>query len=137
LGEHLLNFVIHEGKIRLVCSPDIPEIDEEAARDGYSLRGARPEEDQEATLLHVLNEMSKSPKESDCLDMLRILIEKGVMELYVATKVGGIYHRKMGVFYDNEGDYIAFISSHIRLVKRQNTFRNLSTVEQNILKSDH
>jgi superfamily II DNA or RNA helicase len=111
LGEDLLNFVIHGGKIRMVCSPDIPEIDEEAARDGYSLRGARPEEDQEATLLHVLNDMSKSPKESDCLDMLRILIEKGVMELYVATKVGGIYHRKMGVFYDTERDYIAFSGS--------------------------
>ena len=111
LGEDLLNFVIKGGKIQLVCSPDIPEIDEEVIREGYALRESRSGYEQEATLLHVLKEMSKNPRESDCLDMLRILIEKRAMELYIATRPGGIYHRKMGVFYDYRGDYIAFSGS--------------------------
>lgn len=111
LGEDLLNFAKHGGKILLVCSPDIPEHDEEAAREGYELRGKRSEQEQEITLLYVLRDMSKDPKEYDCLNMLRLLIEKGSMELYIATRSGGIYHRKMGVFYDSAGNYIAFSGS--------------------------
>jgi len=111
LGGDLLDFVIRGGKVRIVCSPDIPEIDEEAAREGYELRGKRTEKDKEATLLQVLIEMSKNPDEKDCLDMLRILIEKGSMELYVATRPGGIYHRKIGIFYDKNKDYVSFSGS--------------------------
>lgn len=111
LGEDLLNFAKRGGKIKLVCSPDMPESDEEAARDGYELRGKRSELEKEITLLYVLKEMVKNPNEMDCLDMLRFLIENESMELYVATRPGGIYHRKMGVFYDAFGNYIAFSGS--------------------------
>jgi len=88
LGEDLLHFVRRGGKVRLICSPDIPEPDEEAAREGYKLRGKRPDIDKESTLLQILRKMSENPKERDCLDMLRLLIEKESMELYVATRVG-------------------------------------------------
>ncbi len=111
LGEELLHFVRRGGKVRLICSPDIPELDEDAAREGYELRGKRPEIDKEITLLQILKIMSKNPKERDCLDMLRLLIEKESMELYVATRVGGIYHRKVGIFYDPYGNYVAFSGS--------------------------
>ncbi len=111
LGEDLLFFVQRGGKVRLICSPDIPEPDEEAAREGYELRGKRPEIDKEITLLQILKKMSEDPKERDCLDMLRLLIEKESMELYVATRVGGIYHRKVGIFYDAHGNYVAFSGS--------------------------
>lgn len=111
LGEDLLIFAKRGGKVRLICSPDIPEPDEEAAREGYELRGKRTEVDQEITLLDILRRMSKDPKERDCLDMLRLLIEKGSMELFVATRSGGIYHRKVGVFYDTCENYLAFSGS--------------------------
>ncbi len=111
MGEDLLNYAKRGGKVRLVCSPDIPEPDEGAAREGYESRGKRSGQEQEITLLYILIEMSKDPKEADCLNMLRLLIEKGSMELYVATRLKGIYHRKMGVFYDSIGNYIAFSGS--------------------------
>lgn len=111
LGEDLLIFAKRGGKVRLICSPDIPEQDEEAAREGYELRGKRTKIDQEITLLHILRKMSKDPKERDCLDMLRLLIEKSSMELFVATRPGGIYHRKVGVFYDTCDNYVAFSGS--------------------------
>jgi len=111
LGEDLLDFVIRGGKVRIVCSPDIPKSDEEAAREAYELRGKRTEEEVEATLIQVLQQMSKNPDERDCLDMLRLLIEKGSMELYIATRRGGIFHRKIGVFYDKNGDYVSFSGS--------------------------
>src|SRR2546427_3313907 len=61
LGEELLDFASKGGKVRIVCSPDIPERDEEAAREGYDLRGKRLSAEQDVTLLRVLEEMSKNP----------------------------------------------------------------------------
>lgn len=111
LGEDLLNFVIKGGKVRIVCSPDMPEQDERAARNGYAHRGMRSPEELETSLLHVLKTMAGNPDESDCLDMLRLLIEKGSLELFVAIRKGGIYHRKIGMFTDEFGDKVVFSGS--------------------------
>jgi superfamily II DNA or RNA helicase len=111
LGEDLLDFVIDGGKVRIVSSPDIPELDEQAARNGYSLRGVRSNEEREADLLQVMKTMSKNPKEADCLDMLRLLIEKGSLDLYVAVRKGGIYHRKVGMFSDPLDNKVVFSGS--------------------------
>ncbi len=70
LGEDLLNFAIAGGKIRIVCSPNMPERDEEAAREGYALRGKRLSSEMEASLVHVLKAMTEDPDQLDCLDML-------------------------------------------------------------------
>lgn len=99
LGEDLLNFVIAGGKVRIVCSPDIPELDEIAAREGYASRGKSSFEEQEITLMNALEVMAKNPKESDCLDMLRLLIEHGSLDLFIAMRTGGIYHRKNWNFF--------------------------------------
>ncbi len=111
LGEDLLDFVIRGGKVRIVCSPDIPEPDEEAVREGYDLRGRRSSKEQETSLIHVMNAMAGNPKESDCLDMLRLLIERGSLDLLIAMRTGGIYHRKVGAFYDSTADFVAFAGS--------------------------
>ncbi len=34
--------------------------------------------------------------------------EKGSLDLYVAIREGGIYHRKIGVFFDKFGNIIVF-----------------------------
>ena len=111
LGEHLLNFVIRGGMARIVTSPDIPEPDETAAREGYALRGKRSVEEKETNLIRVMETMSKNPKESDCLDMLRLLIEKGSLDLFVTIRKGGIYHRKIGIFADAFNNRVAFSGS--------------------------
>ncbi|NLJ37182.1 MAG: DEAD/DEAH box helicase family protein [Candidatus Atribacteria bacterium] len=108
LGEDLLNFVIRGGKVRLVCSPDMPEKDEDAAREGYRLRGKRSCEEQEVTLVHIIEAMSRDPQEVDCLNMLRLLIEKGSLDLYLALRYNGIYHRKIGSFCDMYGNSVVF-----------------------------
>ncbi|MCZ7393377.1 MAG: DEAD/DEAH box helicase family protein [Candidatus Methanoperedens sp.] len=111
LGEDLLNFVIAGGKVRIVCSPDIPVSDEDAAREGYALRNSRSTHNQEASLVDILEVMSNNPKESDCLEMLRLLIECGSLDLFIATRIGGIYHRKIGAFYDAQENIVAFSGS--------------------------
>lgn len=111
LGEDLLNFVIKGGKVRIVCSPHIPEPDEMAAREGYTLRGTRSSNEVQMDLIRILEYMSNHPKDLDCLEMLRLLIEKGSLELYVAVRPGGIYHRKIGMFSDKHGNKIVFSGS--------------------------
>jgi len=111
LGEDLLNFIIAGGKVRIVCSPDIPVPDEQAAREGYNLRGSRTRQEREASLVNVMEAMSLNPLESDCLNMLRLLIEIGSLDLFVAIRVGGIYHRKIGAFYDSHRNIVAFTGS--------------------------
>lgn len=111
LGENLLNFILAGGKVRIVCSPDLPERDEEAAREGYCRRGHRSEQELDVSLTELLEEMAKNPKELDCLNMLSLLIERGSLDLHIAIKPGGIYHRKIGVFYDKYGYSVVFSGS--------------------------
>jgi len=111
LGEDLLNLVIKGGKVRIVCSPDISELDELAAREGYALRGKRTPAELQTDLIRILEAMSKNPKDVDCLEMLRLLIEKESLELYVAVRPGGIYHRKIGMFSDSYGNEVVFSGS--------------------------
>lgn len=111
LGEDLLDFVIKGGKVRIVTSPDITEKDEDAAREGYDLRNKRTNLEKETALVRVMKIMSENPKDSDCLDMLRLLIEKGSLDLYIAMREGGIYHRKIGLFYDEYGNKVVFSGS--------------------------
>jgi superfamily II DNA or RNA helicase len=111
LGEELLDFIIRGGKVRIVCSPDIPESDEQAAREGYVLRDTRSETEQDSDLVHIMEKMSKDPGESDCLDMLRLLIEKGSLDLFIATRPGGIFHRKIGMFIDSYDNFVIFSGS--------------------------
>lgn len=111
LGEDLLDFSIAGGRTRIVCSPDIPEPDEEAAREGYTRRGTRPLSEREASVVEVMEAMSRNPDEADCLNMLRLLIENETLELYIATRSGGIYHRKVGTFYDSCDDMVVFSGS--------------------------
>jgi superfamily II DNA or RNA helicase len=111
LGEPLLDFVLEGGRVRIVCSPDIPEPDEEAAREGYEARGKRGAVDQKTALMKTIDIMAGNPDEKDCLDMLRLLIETNALELFIAVRPGGIYHRKIGVFSDVYGDKVVFSGS--------------------------
>jgi superfamily II DNA or RNA helicase len=111
LGEEILDFVIAGGAVRIVCSPDMPEQDESAAREGYALRGKRDRSEIDVELTSVIRAMSGSPQETDCLSMLRLLIEMGSLDLFVAMRPGGIYHRKIGRFSDAGGNMIVFSGS--------------------------
>lgn len=129
LGEDLLNFVIKGGKVRLVCSPDIPEQDESAARQGYDNRGKRSTVDIQTDLVETLEAMSKNPDEADCLEMLSLIIENGSLELFIATRHGGIYHRKIGMFADNFGNRVIFSGSGNETSKAVAAFEDWSNDE--------
>ena len=111
MGVELLEFIRAGGHARVVCSPDIPPADEEAARSGYELRGRRSHSDQETDLRAIIQVMAEVPEEKDCLEMLRLLIERESLDLYIAERPGGIYHRKIGRFADKVGNSVVFCGS--------------------------
>ena len=111
LGEPLLDFALKGGKVRIVCSPDIPMGEEVAAREGYYARERLNESQKASSLLYSLNVMSENPDERDCLEMLRVLIQSNSLELLIALRNGGIFHRKIGRFLDESGNFVVFFGS--------------------------
>jgi superfamily II DNA or RNA helicase len=98
------------GTIQIVASPKISDEDVEAIRKGYELR----EQILRKAVLRELVE-PQSPFEQRCLNQLANLIANGVLDIKIAftEKNGsiGIYHEKMGLISDNEGNTVAFSGS--------------------------
>lgn len=102
------------GRIQLVTSPRLLESDVEAIERGYESRGQRIRQIMEVELNELANEL-----EHERLGALAWLISVGSLELKLALRVNphtrrlvrGIYHEKIGVFADSEGNLISFTGS--------------------------
>lgn len=100
----------NRGKIRLVTSPYLSEKDKEAIRRGYENRD-------EIIRNSLLNELHEPQNyiEQEQLNLLANLISDGILDIKIAftedtTKVG-MYHEKLGLIRDIEGNVIAFSGS--------------------------
>ena len=98
------------GKIKLVISPNISDEDLKAVREGYKNRDQVIKETLLKALLTPENENQK-----DRLNYLANLIESGFLDIKVAvteknTNIG-LYHEKMGIIIDSEGNRVAFSGS--------------------------
>jgi hypothetical protein len=98
------------GKIQIVASPKLSEEDVEAIRKGYELR-------EQIMKSAVIRELPK-PKtlfEQKCLNQLANLIADDILDIKIAftEKDGniGMYHEKMGLISDSEGNTVAFSGS--------------------------
>ena len=96
--------------IQYVVSPRLTKEDAEAIESGYANR----EKIIEDALVRDFHEVS-DPFHKERLNMISHLISTGAMDIKVAvTEVGGkigMYHEKIGIFYDKEGNKIAFTGS--------------------------
>ena len=99
------------GKIRIVASPYLSDEDIEAIKTGYENR----KEVIEQALLRQLHE-PVNYYASERMNMLANLIADGILDIriaYTMDKSGmGMYHEKMGIIEDNEGNIIAFSGSN-------------------------
>jgi len=97
------------GKMQLVASPALSDDDVEAIKKGY----ADKRELIEKKLLAELQE-PKNHFEKKRLNLLAHLIATGQLEIKIAMIENnniGIFHEKMGLMYDAEGNVIAFTGS--------------------------
>lgn len=115
------------GKIELVASPYLSREDEEAIRKGYENRARIIEN----ALLRGLRVESETHFEKERLNLLANLIESGVLNIKIAfTENGtsvGMYHEKLGLVEDADGNKIAFSGS---MNESENAFtKNYETVD--------
>ena len=109
LSKGIARLVKNGGKIRFIVSPLLSEEDIEAIQRGYEARSII----ENALVREIKEPESNSDKER--LGWLSQLIAAGVLEIKVAFtpphKVTGMYHEKIGVIYDENGNLIAFTGS--------------------------
>lgn len=98
------------GKIQLVASPYLSDEDVEAIKSGYAMRDQVVKE-------AIRREMTegKTPFEKARLNLLANLISDGVLNIKIAFTEDsdrmGMYHEKMGIITDAEGNRVAFAGS--------------------------
>lgn len=106
LSRGLINLVNNGGKMRLITSPRLQEQDIQAIKDGYDRRKIIDEA--------IMREW-KEPKnhiEEERLNFLSHLIESGHLDIKIAFKKPyGLYHEKIGILTDEDGNSVAFTGS--------------------------
>ena len=98
------------GKIQLVASPYLSDEDIEAIKSGYAMRDQVVKE-------AIRREMAegKTPFEKARLNLLANLISDNILDIKIAftedSERLGMYHEKMGIITDAEGNRVAFSGS--------------------------
>ena len=109
LTKGISGLVKNKGKIQLIVSPYLSPEDVEAIEKGYEKRKIIEE-----ALLREFKEPENYFQE-ERLNLLAHLIEEGTLELKVAftppNKNTGMYHEKVGIIKDENGDKIVFTGS--------------------------
>ena len=110
IAKGITGLLSNGGQIELIVSPRLSEEDIIAIEKGYGER----DKIIETALMREFFE-PKTYFESERLNILATLIAEGRLDIKVAftTKCNqiGIYHEKMGLMYDKEGNVIAFSGS--------------------------
>lgn len=101
----------NNGKMQLVVSPNLSHEDIEAIKLGYE----KKEDVINNRLLESIdNELT--PLEFDRLNLMINLIERGILDIKIAVlNYGsdiGMYHEKIGIIEDSQGNKIAFTGSY-------------------------
>ena len=99
------------GKIQIVASPYLSEEDIEAIQKGYAERNSVIE----GAVLRQITGEKVDYYSMQRLNLLACLIADGVLDIRIAYTEGkngiGMYHEKMGVIEDDEGNVVAFSGS--------------------------
>ena len=110
IAEGLEGLTFNDGKIKLVASPYLSEADVEAIKKGYKDRNETIRE----ALINGLKE-PKNYKEEEQLNLLSNLISDGYLDIKIAFTEDvaqiGMYHEKLGLIKDADGNTIAFSGS--------------------------
>lgn len=109
VGSNTVQFARRGGKIRLICSPSLYADDTQSILKGYeerALRISRSVEDD-------LDELLLAPETEYRTRVLATLIATGALDIRLAIRPNGagIYHEKIGIFFDQHESTVSFIGS--------------------------
>lgn len=109
IGPDLLEFAKSGGKIRLICSPCLSEEDIDAISRGYKSRQKYVDLSLDQEIEHFLS----NKKVVKNTELLATLISLDIIKIKIVFMPGsqGIYHEKVGLFFDEEGGCVGFKGS--------------------------
>lgn len=109
IGQPFLDFARRGGKARLICSPAITEEDVLAITSGYLQR----EEAIERAISRDIDDLLSDPASNHSAKLLATFIKFGALDIKIAVRISGngIYHEKIGIFYDGSGNQVSFLGS--------------------------
>lgn len=102
------DFVQRNGKMRLICSPNLDPDDERTIRTAL----ARADIVDQAIVEDILHTASE-PKKLPILELLATMVTLGLLEIRIAyvSDRPGIFHTKVGIFRDDCGNAVSFDGS--------------------------
>lgn len=110
ISKGILGLVNNGGSIQVVASPYLSDEDIEAIKKGYELR----EKIIENALVRELHGVN-TEMDQERLNLLANLIADGILDIKIALTEQngeiGMYHEKMGIIADSEGNKVAFSGS--------------------------
>lgn len=110
ISKGVIALVENGGKIELIASPYLSEEDIKSIREGYELR----DDVVKRAIRKELRDV-QSAKEESRLNLLSYLIAEGRLDIKIALTKNenelGMYHEKMGLIEDAEGNVVAFSGS--------------------------
>jgi len=110
ISKGIIGLVQNGGKMQIIASPYLSEEDIAAIRRGYCQR-----EDVYRNALRRSLTMPENAYQEDRLNLLANLIADGYLDIRIAITESdstfGMYHEKMGIIEDSEGNRVAFSGS--------------------------
>lgn len=109
VGPEVLDFARCGGKVSLICSPDLTPKDQDSMTLGYTTRERLAEEQISIEIDKLLSDSAHEWS----VRVLGTLIAVGCLEVKIAVRPEshGLYHEKIGIFCDPNGDIVSFIGS--------------------------
>ena len=126
-GKSIIDFVKRGGSVNLICSPAMAEQDIRAIEQGQA--GL-----QETTLKLVANDIEtlvKNAGKNYSIVILATLIKIGALKIKIAVRTSGsgIYHEKIGIFFDYENNAVSFKGSSNETLNAWHPEGNFESIE--------
>lgn len=106
IGDGILELARNGGKIYLATSPQLSDDDIFAMQSGYQAREILEKQ----FLREVQNALNLITDEN--AKMLYLLIKEGIVDVKIVTRANGIYHDKLALLEDFDGNIIACVGSN-------------------------
>ena len=104
--EAVRDFIENNGKMRILCSPYLSNEDKLAIKDGYESQNNRSLSEY---IFQEFNQQLSNPEMANPAKLLACLVARGILDIHIALMSNGeLYHDKVGVFEDKDGNRIGF-----------------------------
>lgn len=129
----LREFIENGGKMRLICSPYVSDEDATALANGYS---AKNNELLAESLAKEVQALFDDPFLTAPAKLLAYMISKGIMDVKIAVPTGNespnarrLFHDKVGIFTDAEGNKVGFRGSMNETYKGLSSDGNMESID--------